>query len=141
MSNLTSGYFDISSYSGTGSPNDHGDHDRWTYDRCDGWSVDLAANYTISRCKTDLAHATAPALAAVVTKILSRSPGSAVVANDMAVPDLVRALPIHHFLEAVGDYGYTTSHFSSTMVLGYYTGYKPEMPEVRTVVAVLSQLV
>jgi hypothetical protein len=133
ISNFTSGYFDIFSYSGTGqpAPGEHGDHDRWTYDRCDGFSVDLfSENYTINRCKCDLQHVSAPARATLVKSILSRSQDSVVVANDMGVADEIRALPIHHFLEAIADYGYTTSHFSSAMVLGYSPGYKAGAVEI-----------
>ena len=127
IAELTSGYFDIFSYAyGTGGPGkgNHPDHDRWTYNQCDGYSVDLhPENYTIARCKTELSALTAPARAAVVQSILARSPNSVVVANDMGVADAIRELPIHHFLEGIGDYMYTLSHFSTPIALGFTPGY------------------
>ena len=131
VANLTSGYMDIFSYAaGTGGPQLHSDHDRWTYDRCDGHSVDLHPNYTIARCKTELSHLTAPARAAVAKAILSRSAESMVVVNDMGVADAIRELPIHHFLEAVYDTGYTQAHFSTPLALGYSPGYKAGLVEI-----------
>ena len=104
--------------------------DHRTYDQCDGHSVDLHPNFTIARCKTELSHLTAPARAAVVKAILSRSAESMVVVNDMGVADAIRELPIHHFLEAVYDVGYTQAHFSTPMALGYSPGYKSGVVEI-----------
>ena len=131
VANLTSGYLDIFSYTGTGSPDLHPDHDRWTYDQCDGHSVDLHPNFTIARCKADLSQLTAPARAAVVKSILSRSRDSMVVVNDMGVTDAIRELPIHHFLEAVYDTVYTQAHFSTPLALGYSRGYEAGLIEIK----------
>lgn len=41
----------------------------------------------------------------------------------MGVADAVRALPIHHFLEAVLPQGYSQAHLSTPIVLGWTPGY------------------
>jgi hypothetical protein len=64
-----------------------------------------------------------------VKSILAYSPDSMVFVNDMGVADEIRALPIHHFLEGIFDSGYTQSHFTTPLILGYSPGYKAGLIE------------
>ena len=122
-------YFDLFSYAyGEGWQTSDPGRLRYTFDRWDGFSVDLTANFTIARKKADLCLWTAQARAQLINDIISRSSqppllGPSIVVNDMGVADAVRALPIHHFLEAVLPQGYSQTHLSTPIVLGWTPGY------------------
>jgi hypothetical protein len=104
---------------------------RWTYDRWDNRSVDMApATYTILRTKADLCKLTEDARADLVRTILDHKKGNAVVVNDMAVTRKIMELPIFHFTEVIADYGYVTSHMSTPIILGWSPGYAAGAKEI-----------
>ena len=127
---LSGAYFDLFSYAyGVGWAEANTAAFRYTYDRWDGFSVDLAANWTIARKKADLCLLTAEARAQLVRGIIARSPksssgvGPSIVVNDMGMADVIRALPIHHFLEGQMPMSYAQAHLSTPVVLGWTPQY------------------
>ena len=125
-------YFDLFSYAyGTGFGSTNPGRFRYTWDRSDGFSVDLAPNHTIARQKADLCLWTAEARAQLVKSIIASSTplrsgkAPSIVVNDMAVADIIRELPIHHFVEGILPQGYAQTHLSTPIVLGWTPSYTP----------------
>ena len=122
-------YFDLFSYAyGVGVGTRNPGRFRYTYNRWDGFSVDLWPNFTIAKKKADLCLLSAEGRKTLVEKIIDLSHGTtgappSIVVNDMGVADSIRELPIHHFAEEQLPQGYSQVHLSTPLVLGWTPGY------------------